>query len=123
MKPDGRKDFQDFLDETPICSKLTGNAMAKAAFEELCKIPNIYKMIVMSEKGEPALAACISDVEKLLGQQDEFDLNVDFNKQALGRMVKTILEPFGYSWTGQEKPIRRELSDFITSAAVYSLDF
>jgi hypothetical protein len=55
--------------------------------------------------------------------QDEFDLNVDFNKQALGRMVKTILEPFGYSWTGQEKPIRRELSDFITSAAVYSLDF
>lgn len=123
MKSDGRKDFQDFLDETPICSKLEGNAMAEAAFEELCKIPNIYKMIVMSEKGEPALAACISDVEKLLGQQDEFDLNVDFNKQALGRMVKTILEPFGYSWTGQEKPIRRELSDFITSAAVYSLDF
>ena len=54
--------------------------------------------------------------------QDEFDLNVDFNKQALGRMVKTILEPFGYSWVG-EKLIRKELSDFITTAAVYSLDF
>ena len=122
MKPDGRKDFQDFLDETPICSKLEGNAMAEAAFEELSKIPNIYKMIVMSDKGEPALAACISDVEKLLRQQNQFDLNVDFNKQALGRMVKTILEPFGY-YPVKEKPIREGLSGFVTSAAVYSLDF
>jgi hypothetical protein len=121
MKPDGRNDFEDFLNGNPTYSGLRGNAMAETAFEELSRIPSIYKMTAASNAGEPAISACIGDIERLLGQQSQFDLNSNFNKQALGRMVKTILEPFGYSRVSRKR-IRKGLSNFVTSAAVYSQD-
>ena len=113
--------FGDFIAGNPNCKKLKGDPDAEAIFGILSKDGNIIAMIDMLESGKPALAACVKEVERYADSRESptFDLNVDFSKQAVGRMVKTIVEPFGY-----ESHIQREMpksleSKYFTSAHFY----
>lgn len=77
-------------------------------------------MIDASEHGKPALSGCI---EALLDKfpdlrKDEFKTN--YNKQAIGFMVKVILEPFGYEPIGQKR-MPSTMKDFFSSASAYKL--
>jgi hypothetical protein len=92
--------FKDFLDENQICSKFEGNFDAKAIFDLLSEDENIIKMIDASEAAPrvPALTACAKLVEGYVDgrKEPQVDLNDNFTRTAVGRMVKTILRPFGY---------------------------
>ena len=116
-----RASLADLITDNPNCQKLRGNVDAEAVFDILSKDENIIAMIEMSNLGKPALAACVNEVERYIDSREAptFDLNDGFSKQAVGRMVKTIVSPFGY-----ETHIQRELpkglkSKYFTSATCY----
>lgn len=109
--------FSDFLLDSPNCKSLKDNKDAIAIFDILSKDENIITMIEMSEMGKPALAACVSQVEQYYDSRkfSTFNLKESFYKQSVGRMVKSIVSPFGY-----EPAIPRRMSTkYFTSATSY----
>lgn len=116
--------FKDFIVNAPNYKKYAGDATAIHIFENiLSKDENIIAMIDTSESGKPALSACITEVENYFLCQNNplFDLNDDFAKQALGRMVRVILEPFGYLPKSQKDMPKFCNSKFVRSAMTYEL--
>ena len=116
--------FNDFILDAPNYKKYDGDPTAIYIFEDiLSKDENIIAMIDTSESNKPALSACINEVESyFLSQQNPFfDLNDDFAKQGLGRMVRTILEPFGYLPKSQKDMPKSCNSQFVKSAMTYDL--
>lgn len=110
--------FKDYLDENPIDAGLRGNAIAESIYDTMSEPRNVHRMILASEAGEPALSGCIAEIEAQYGKQKIFDLEVNFNRQALGRMVKTVLKPFCYH-PDVSKRIKKGLSKYVTTASVY----
>lgn len=109
--------FSDFLLDSPMCTGFRNNEDAIAIFDILSKDENIMAMIEMSTVGKPALAACVSQVEQYYDSRkfSTFDLKVGFTKQSIGRMVKSIVAPFGY-----EPAVSRRLSTkYFSSASSY----
>lgn len=115
--------FNDFIQKAPNYKKFDGNADAIHIFENiLSKDENIIAMIDISEAGKPALCACLSEIENyyLCQSSPIFDLTDNFTKQALGTMVRIILEPFGYLTKSQKDIPKSYQSKFITSAMTYA---
>lgn len=114
--------FEDFIEQNPNCKKFVGDAMALYIFESIfSRDENVIAMIDATKAGKPALSACIREVEEYYKNTlvPTLDLTNDFTKQALGRMVKAVLEPFGYQ-TDKQKDMPRGIStEFVTSATVY----
>lgn len=115
----GLNEFSDFIDYYPKYSnKYLTNVIAKDIFDELSKLPNINQMILASNSDKPALSICISSIESKFSSK--FDFTNGFNKQAIGAMVKIILQPFGYEPIKQKKlPIGSSI--YFKSASVYKL--
>lgn len=91
--------FSDFEAECPIYRKYFSSHVARYIFEEvLSRDDTIIAMIDYSNAGKPALAACVLEIERhcLMHSTDVFSLDKNSAKQALGRMVKVVLNPFGY---------------------------
>ena len=114
--------FNDFLAENPNCSKYDGNPDAIAIFDLLSKDENIIGMIDASEAGKPALSACVDEIEAFFSNQQNptFFLTDDFTRQAVGRMIKTILAPFGYEVTVQKDLPKALKGKYFTSASCYT---
>jgi hypothetical protein len=85
----------------------------------------IIQMIDMSEAGKPALAPVALNVEHFftdIATTYANTLDDNFTKQAVGLMVKTILEPFGYAaWKQKNLPKSVNAAKFQT-ASVYRRD-
>lgn len=116
--------FADFINQNPNCSKFDGNADAMLIFEFLSREPAIIQMIEASDAEKPALTPLVVHLEQLLlgikNPTISFDDN--FTKQAVGLMVKTILEPFGYvPWKQKDLPKSAGSTQF-RSASVYRRD-
>ncbi len=89
--------FIDFIDQNPNCTKFLGDREMLKTFEFLSEDSNIITMIDASEEGTPALLPLAAGVEQIFADAGRKDmLEIDFSKQSIGKMVKTILEPFGY---------------------------
>ena len=62
----------------------------------------------MSAVGKPAITSVVEDIEHFfidLTKTYTHTLDDNFTKQAIGLMVKTILEPFGYTvWKQKDLP-------------------
>lgn len=116
-----KKTFNDFLLETPICGSLRDNEDAIAIFNILSKDENIIGMVEMSDMCKPALAACVSEVEQYYDSKESptFDLKENFSKQSVGRMVKSIIAPFGYEPVTQCVMPRSLSVKYFTSATSY----
>lgn len=115
--------FNDFIQKAHNYKKFDGNVDAIYIFENiLSKDENIIAMIDVSEVGKPALCACISEIENFYISKSTpiFDLKDNFTKQALGTMVRIILEPFGYQTKSQKYIPKSYNSQFITSAMTYT---
>lgn len=95
--------FEDFLTQYPLCKKYADNNDAIAVFEFLSKDENILRMIESSVAGKPALLGCLKELENYYDSLDNpsFQFNDNFVKSIIGRMVATIIAPFGYSPVGQ----------------------
>lgn len=106
--------FQDFLTDNPIHKSLADNDDAMAIFNILSNEEQIYDAIRASDEGRPALGASVGLVEKYIKGQIEkkgvttLPLEVDFNRQAVGRMQQTILARFGYRARGTQKSLKAE---------------
>lgn len=113
--------FEDFLIENSNCSGFTENVDAIEIFELLSEDEVIIDMIELSDQGRPALEACIKRVESWYSNQSNnlIDLNDDFTRKAIGRMIKTILLPFGYEVCSRKAISKQCGSNFFTSASCY----
>ena len=82
---------------------------------------NLIAMTEMSDLNKPALAACVSEVERYFDSREasELDLRDSFSKQAVGRMVKTVLAPFGYETAIQRDMPKNSGSKYFASATCY----
>lgn len=114
--------FNDFIAENPNCSKFDGNPDAIAIFDLLSKDDSIIAMIDASEAGKPALAACVDETEAYFDSltNPAIDLNDGFTRTAVGRMIKTILNPFGYEVTVQKDLPKASRGKYFTSASCYA---
>ena len=114
--------YDDFIKKAPIYKKFLTNTEAIHIFESILSDDNnIIAMIDISEAGKPALCACLSEIEGYYDSQasPSFDLRDNFAKQALGTMVRVILEPFGYLTKIQKDVSRSYRAKYITSATSY----
>lgn len=116
-----KANFEDFITENPNCSKFDGNPDAMAIFHLLSEDESIISMIDVSEAGKPALAACVDKVETYFNNLSNptLDLNDGFTRTVVGRMIKTILKPFGYRVTVQKSLPKNSKGKYFTSASCY----
>lgn len=116
--------FNDFIVQNPNCSKFKGNADAMLIFEFLSRDISIIEMIDACEAGKPALAPWARHLEHILLdiQKPTITFDDNFTKQAVGLMIKSILEPFGYvPWKQKDLP-KSAGSENFQSASVYRRD-
>lgn len=113
--------YTDFITANPNCTKFNSNQDAIAVFNFLNQDTSIIKMIDFSEMGKPALAGCISDLEKFFDelQNPTIDFSDGFTRTVVGRMVKAILDPFGYQPTTQKNLPKDCAVKYFTSASCY----
>lgn len=93
-------------------------------FEFLSRDLGIILMLETSDAGKPALTPWAKHLEHLLLDMNNPSISFDdnFTKQAVGLMIKTILEPFGYVvWKQKDLPKSAESTKF-KSASVYRRD-
>lgn len=113
--------YSDFLAENPNCSKYKNNIEAIEIFNILSKDDSIIKMVDASQAGRPALSACVQDVEAYFDglKNPTFDLTTDFPRTVVGRMVKTILAPFGFVSVRQKDMPKTVNAKLFKSASIY----
>ena len=118
--------FDDFIAQNPNCSKFDGNADAVFIFNWLSEDLKIILMLEASDAGKPALTPWAKHLERVLQfeiKNPTISFEDNFTKQAVGLMVKCILEPFGYVvWKQKDLPKSAEATQF-QSASVYRRDY
>ena len=116
--------FNDFIARYPHYKKFSTNNEAKYIFNSiLSNNQNIVNMMELSKQNIPALCACINQIDDyyLSITNPTFNLTDDFTKQALGAMVKFILEPFGYEVSSEKSIPKSYSSKFVNNASTYEL--
>ena len=115
--------YNDFLFSNPNCSNFTDNEDAKKIFDFLNRDEIIIKMIEYADQGKPALAGCVSDLESFYDSLNSttLDFSDGFTRTVVGRMVKSIIEPFGYCVTKQKDFTKNKKGNYFTSASCYAL--
>lgn len=116
--------MKEFFDKNKNCKKLKGKAETILIFDHLSKDDSIIKMINACNFGKPALTPVAKEIEDLLNSivNPSISLDDNFTKQAVGLMVKSILEPFGYTVCGQKKLPNGTGAEKFVSASCYKLD-
>ncbi len=114
--------INDFFNEHSNCSKFIGNSHANSVFELLSRDDNIISMIDACESSKPALAPCVTELESFYDSLNTplIDFTDGFTRTAVGRMVKTILKPFGYEVTIQKDLPKAFKGKYFTSASCYA---
>lgn len=117
--------YDDFLTQNPNCKKFTDDEDMIYTFNMLSQDVILVQLLEASDFGKPAISPVVENIEHVfsdLGKQHANTLNDNFTKQAVGLMVKTILEPFGYSvWKQKDLPKSSRATKF-QSASVYRRD-
>jgi len=118
--------FDDFIRQNPNCKKFENDEIMQDIFYFLSREYVLTQLIDMSEMGKPALAPVVENVEHFFmdfTKSYTHTLDDNFTKQAIGLMVKTILEPFGYAvWKQKDLPKSSRATKF-QSASVYRRDY
>lgn len=115
--------YNDFISANPNCSGFQDNTDAKKIFDFLNQDDIIIKMIESADQGRPALAGCVIELEayyKTLNSTT-IDFTDGFTRTVVGRMIKSIIEPFGYCVTKQKDFTKSRKCEFFTSASCYAL--
>lgn len=116
--------FEKFLEDNRNCSKFEGNRDAIEIFNIINRDDNIILAIEKSDNNIPALIAMVNEIEFYIDQQIEpsIDLNDLFVRTSIGKMVKSVLEPFGYLVNIQKDFPRNVNSKYFKSASCYKKD-
>ena len=114
-----KANFQDFINSNTILAKFQNNTDAQKIFDILNEDEQIYAAILATENGKPALSASIKKIEKYISDNKSVFFTSNFERQAVGRMQKFILAPFGYVPNDIQKSVN---SKFFTVATCYEKD-
>lgn len=116
-----RATFEDFIHFNPTCKKFEDNDDARAVFNLLSEDGNIIAMVDASEAGKPALSGSVKALEDYFDSlaSPQIDLNDSFTKKAIGKMVRTILEPFGFETAYQRDMPKSCAAKYFRSATCY----
>jgi hypothetical protein len=117
--------FDDFIRQNPNCKKFTDDEDMIYTFNMLSGDIFLVQLLEASDFGKPAISPIVTNIEHVfsdLGKQHANTLDDNVTKQAVGLMVKTILEPFGYVvWKQKDLPKNARAEKF-QSASVYRRD-
>ena len=115
--------YEDFIAANPNCSNYADNSDARKVFDFLNSDENIIKMIEFADQGKPALAGCVFELENYFDSMTKpaIDFADGFTRTVVGRMAKSIIEPFGYRVTTQKDFTKSRKGKYFTSASCYSL--
>lgn len=114
--------FDDFIEQNQNCKKFEDDITFQKVFDFLSWDVVLIQMIDASESGKPAITPVATNIEHFFLESKQSTLDDDFTKQAVGRMVKTILAPFGYVVDRQKNLPKNARATKFTSAAVYRFD-
>ena len=117
--------FNDFIKQNPNYNKFANDEDAQRIFNYLSGDLQIILMLEASDAGRPALTPFAANIEHmLLDTNYEHTISFDdiFTKQAVGLMVKSILEPFGYVPCKQKDIPKSAGAEKFQSASVYRRD-
>lgn len=117
--------YNDFINQNPNCRKFENDDDMQNVFAFLSQDFIIVQMIDASGAGKPALAPVAVNVEHFFADPNtthDNSLDDNFTKQAVGLMIKTVLEPFGYKvWKQKDLPKSINATKF-QSASTYRFD-
>ena len=114
-----KADFQSFINSNSMLAKLQNDVDAQKIFDILNEDAQIFAAILAIENGKPALSASIKKIEDYVSKtQSNFSAS-NFERQAVGRMQKFVLEPFGYVPNDVKKSVN---SQIFTVATCYEKD-
>ena len=115
--------YDDFISANPNCSAYRDNKDAQRIFDFLNEDEIIIRMIESADTGRPALAGCVFELEEVYKsmKSTSLDFGDPFTRTVVGRMIKTIIEPFGYRVTKQKDFTKDKRGEFFTSASCYAL--
>ena len=112
--------FDNFIKSSPMLQSITGNYDAEKIFDILNEDEQIYGAILASENGKPALTASLKKINAYVTENPNSSFPMtDFNKQAIGKMQRFILQPFGYAPNGKQKTIT---DNIFSSASCYTYE-
>jgi len=117
--------YNDFLTQNPNCKKFADDEDMIYTFNMLSQDIFLVQLLEASDFGKPAIAPIVTNIEHVFmdfSREHANTLDDTFTKQAVGLMVKTILEPFGYVvWKQKDLPKNSRAEKFQT-ASVYRRD-
>lgn len=113
--------YMDFIEANKNCSGFINNEDMQELFDLLNEDEKIIKMIESSDVGKPALAGCVGEVEAWYKAKENctIDFEDPFTRTVVGRLVKTVIAPFGYEVTKQKDFTKESKGEFFTSASCY----
>ena len=118
--------YEDFIRQNPNCKKFENDEVMFNIFYFLSREYVLTQLLDMSAVGKPAITPVVENIEHFfmdLSKTYTHTLDDNFTKQAIGLMVKTILEPFGYVvWKQKDLPKNSRATKF-QSASVYRRDY
>lgn len=113
--------FADFVRQNPSYRVKFDNKETRHVFDNILSDNyTISGMIHASNVGAPALDVCMREIEDFFNNSPskEFDLEDAYTRQGLGKLVKTVLEPFGYVPDSRKTMIHR---DYVKTSTVYAI--
>jgi hypothetical protein len=123
-KADGARERQNASrngNKNPNCKKFNDDEDMLYAFSFMSQEFVLTQMIEASDAGKPALTPIVENIEHIFadtGKEHANTLDDNFTKRAVGLMVKTILEPFGYAvWKQKDLPKNSGATKFQSASA------
>ena len=102
--------FNGFVNSSPMLSGLAGNDDAENIFNIINSDEQISGAVSASKNGMPALLSSVRKIEEYVEKNPDSNFPMtDFNKQAIGKMQKFVLEPFGYFPSGDGKRVKSKI--------------
>lgn len=116
--------YSDFIADNKNCSNFEFNADANRIFDFLNQDKMIIKMTEYADQSKPALAGCILELEQFYDELENptIDFNDGFTRTVVGRMVKNILKPFGYTVDKKKDFPKNRKGKYFVSASCYKLN-
>ena len=117
--------FDEFIQQNPICRKFEHDEDMRNVFDYLSQSYVLIQLIDACEAEKTAIAPVARNIENFFSDITKEHINTlddTFTKQAVGLMVKTILEPFGYVVWKQKNLPKSSRAEKFTSASTYKLD-
>ena len=119
-----KETYSGFIADNKNCSRFAVNTDAKRIFDFLNQDEIIIKMAEYADQGKPALAGCVLELEQFYEEMDNptIDFSDGFTRTVVGRMIKSILKPFGYQVEKQKDFPKSRKGKYFVSASCYKLD-